>query len=322
MSTGHYFNRSAIGMIIVSAIIFGFVYWFCANAAWSNDDLRYQFAYTESNGTLVKDFDEFHDQIDTLGDIIDSLTVHHKYVNGRDVAHWFVHLFCGILGQKVFAVCNALMYLVLIFLVLKVSGARLRSFASFITASVLLILGLSTRMTPAFQINYIWMFALILGFILLYFRLKDCKRPITIAVASAYAVVAGAAHEGVGIGVGIALIIHWICNLKTYTRSQYALSIGFGLGLIWMCLAPGNFVRAEIMEKVSFVSSICTFIFSVKMFYILIVCVLTNLPRINRGGILISLILSSGIFGRYVFCSTSASELPVHVSSTAKSYLQ
>ncbi len=270
--------------IIILAIVAIIVYLFSANAVWLGDDLRYQYKYTEYNNSLVKDYDEFHDTVDSFSDIVESLTIHHQYVNGRDVAHFFVHLFCGILGQNAFALCNAVMYILFICLLLKVCNASLSNPASVLTASLATLLCLQIWMMPAYQINYIWMFTLVLGFLALMFR-GGYYNTVTLIFLSIYSLVSGAAHEGLNLGIGGALIIYWLFNRKRFTVSQYVMSISFGIGLIWMCLAPGNFVRMDHNVRSFSIASVINFFIYTKASYLLVIITLYKVYKYRKKSI-------------------------------------
>lgn len=277
-------HKYIIALSILIAIV---VYIFSSNICWLNDDLRYQYMFVEKEGCLIKDYNEYTDQIDNLDDLFSSLIVHHNYVNGRDLAHFFVHLFCGIIGQQIFAICNALVYILFILLILRISTHKY-NVRSFLTVSVLVILGLATRMTPAFQINYIWMFSVVIGFLILYFSYGQRKNTaICNFWLSVYSLLAGAAHEGINIGIGCAIIIYWIMHMRSYTGTQYLMSLSFGCGLIWMCLAPGNFIRTSEVSSLSIVVNFWNFLLSVKVFYVLVICAIVAKYRykLTWGGI-------------------------------------
>lgn len=289
------FKLTPVFGVLILLILSVVVYLFSLNAVWIGDDLRYQYQYTEANSSLVEDYDEFNDRIETVGDIVNSLTVHHKWVNGRDTAHFFVHLFCGILGQKFFACVNALFYILFIFLILKVCKSSIRYVSSVLTVSILVILCFTTRMTPAFQINYIWMFTLILGFLFVYLHRPNFKSPWVLILLSLFSFLAGSGHEGLNIGIGAAIVVDWFCNRKNYTLAQYFMAIAFGLGLIWLCLAPGNFVRVGTLQNSSIGISIMNFLTSVKAFYLLIIIVTVKVCRNGWKG-LVGLYISNRFF--------------------------
>lgn len=273
------FPPSSLAILGIVALI---IYIFSVNSVWLGDDMRYQYKYTEVNNTLVENYNEFNDTVDTPGDIINSLAVHHKYINGRDVAHFFVHLFCGILGQHAFAICNAIVYVFFICLILRVSYTSIKHPASVLTATLIILLSTQLRVSPAYQINYIWMFTLSLCFLILFFNNTQKYNIFVLILLVLFSLIAGAAHEGLNIGIGGALVIYWILNRKQYTTVQYLMSISFGLGLIWMCLAPGNFIRAEQYENSSLLMNDITFFTYTKAFYLLLIIVVIRIIKYGK----------------------------------------
>lgn len=267
-------KRDHAGLFIVALLISIVVFYFSNNVMWLNDDIRYQYGFIETEGVLENNFNEIDGKIENVSDIFNSLYVHHKYVNGRDLAHFFVHMFCGLFGHTFFAVCNVMMYLLLISLVLRFCNIKITDLCAFSTVAILLFIGIRTRMTPAFQINYIWMFAIAIGFLILFRKYSDSKSAISLLWLSVYSLIAGSAHEGINIGIGCAIIIYWLSNIRRFTIAQYFMSISFGIGLIWLCLAPGNFVRLSTSEPIGFTTSCVNFLLNVRVFYILLVCVI------------------------------------------------
>ena len=95
------------------------VAWLSAGVLWLGDDVDYGFFIVDSIWNS-------HGSIDSVAEFFQSQANHYINVNGRFVAHALVQLFCAVLGQKVFAVCNGLVYCLFVMLLLKVAGVGLR----------------------------------------------------------------------------------------------------------------------------------------------------------------------------------------------------
>lgn len=266
--------------IFILAVFGVVIFYFCDNTIWRSDDVRYGYVFTEQHHTLDHDYDEYNDKIEGISDIINSQKIHYKYWGGRSVVHSIASLFCGILGQRCFAVCNALMWIVLVLLILSMCGSSYKNVCSLLTVMVLSSFSFMTRMSPEYQINYIWVFVLVLIFVKLllnYTHVGGWK----LVLLAVFGLIAGWAHDVINVGVCGAIIIFWLRNVKNYTLSQYVLSITFGIGALILLLAPGNFVRASESGPFSFANSCMNLITSLRAFYVLIIVVI--IARCKHG---------------------------------------
>lgn len=263
---------SLLLMLMVGVI----VYAFCVENVWLGDDLLYSFKFDGNIHLIGLGTTKFSDSINGYNDVIQSQINHYQYVNGRFVAHTFVQLFCGIFGQKWFALCNALVYIVMFRLIMSLCGARWRNYKSLLTVAVLVFLSFITDMSPAFQINYIWMFTLSLGFIWLFFNCKHTDNILSLLGLAIYSFIAGEGHEGINVGIGGAIIVYWLTNIRRFTLAEYVMAIGFGAGCTVLCLAPGNFVRMSGVEHSNnIIMSIIDFLISARTILLLIVVAFT-----------------------------------------------
>ena len=83
---------------------------------WVGDDLEYM------NMAVRGSHDLSGKPVRSLGDIFVSQWYHYSSINGRSVAHFLVQLFCALLGQKVFAFFNAIVYVFFIVLIARFSS--------------------------------------------------------------------------------------------------------------------------------------------------------------------------------------------------------
>ena len=147
--------------ISVLAIVAIVIYIFSTNYTWLYDDINYQFNLAA---------DSMYQRINSISDIFASQWYHYFNVNGRYIAHWIVQLFCGLLGQQAFSICNALAYIVFILLVLKLGGGDLKKPLAVLSTSLLTLISYDTIYGPAFQVGYIWMFTLVLLWLHIFFN--------------------------------------------------------------------------------------------------------------------------------------------------------
>lgn len=269
-------NRRVLVSLTIMAIVSIVVYVLCINNVWLGDDLLYKFKFIGIKSSIGNGSTNFGSSIEGLRDILASQIAHYKGCNGRFVAHTFVQLFCGILGQKWFALCNSLVYIVMFRLIMSLCGARWSNYKSLLTVAVLVFLSFITGMSPAFQINYIWMFTLSLGFIWLFFNCKHTNNILSLLGLAIYSFIAGEGHEGINVGIGGAIIVYWLTNIRRFTLAEYVMAIGFGAGCTVLCLAPGNFVRMSGVEHSNnIIMSIIDFLISARTILLLIVVAFT-----------------------------------------------
>lgn len=192
-----------------------------------------------------------------------------------------MQLFCAILGQKWFALFNAIIYISLLNLIMSIAGVDWRNFKSLLTVILLVFVSFITDMSPSFQINYIWMFTLALGFVKLFFTYTNAKSMVKIVFLGLYSFISGFGHEGLNVGICGAIIVYWLANIRRFTLAEYVMAIGFGAGCAALCLAPGNFVRMSGVEHHNnIIMSIFSLVVSARTILLMIVVALA--ARIRR----------------------------------------
>ena len=289
------------------AIIAIVIFWLSNNVMWINDDYVYQFIYSTdgfANG--------FHnaERIETLSDVFRSQSLHYVHRNGRWVAHVLVQLFDGILGQTIFAVCNSIIYLLFTYIVAKFMGQI--NFCSLLSIACLIIYAFRTHYFPSTQIGYVWMAALTCLWLYLYFKENsDRVRSYEIFILFIFSVLAGNGQEAYNVGISGAFIIHHILNYRKLTVKQWTMFFGFGIGALFLCLAPSTLNRANSMQ-ISFVYSVYIFLTSLRLFYILIILLIIskikglNIPAFNKQNFFwINCILITIVFNLFIgiYCS-------------------
>ena len=252
--------------ISVLAIVAIVIYIFSTNYTWLYDDINYQFNLAA---------DSMYQRINSISDIFASQWYHYFNVNGRYIAHWIVQLFCGLLGQQAFSICNALAYIVFILLVLKLGGGDLKKPLAVLSTSLLTLISYDTIYGPAFQVGYIWMFTLVLLWLHIFFNINS-KSIFKLILTFLFSIIAGNSHEAITIGISGALIIYAITNFRKLTPAQWAAFFGFGIGALLICISPGTLSRAENLTSTLSFSLICLFS-SFRIFYLLIFLLIANL---------------------------------------------
>lgn len=256
----------SIGVLTIVAVV---IFLFSETYAWIIDDVRYQFNLATSGYCLQN---ETLERIESVWDIFASQWEHYFTVNGRYVAHWFVQLYCGLLGQTAFAISNALVYVAFIILLVKFVGRSLYDVSSLVTVALLLLLMCDTLYGPAYQIGFVWTFATTILWLYMFFR-STAKSVWACCGLFLFSVLAGNGQEALNIGISGALIIHAIANRKTMTPGQWAMFFGFGLGALAVCLSPATIGRIE-EDSVTFFISMQKLFTYPKVSYILLIVLL------------------------------------------------
>lgn len=229
-------------IIIILALVSGVVYWFSANTPWLIDDFVYQYHIAE-NGDVITDRLDLK-PIDSANDILVSQVNHYFTTNGRALDHILVQGFCGIWGHMAFALFNVIAYLLFFRLIALVAGVSFRNVGSVATIVILTFLSYQTLMTPSCQIGYIWMGDIILCFIYV-FRSCEFKSKLMLPLLFLFSFIAGSSHDAYVVGTGCALIIYWFRNLRSLSPARWVMIVGFGIGGLFLCLAPGTVMRAS-----------------------------------------------------------------------------
>lgn len=253
------------GIILVFTIVGVVIFWFSMSVDWIVDNFTYQFNFATK------------ERIKSVGEIFQSMNAHYMTWNGRYLAHWLVQLFVAILGKTAFSICNALAYLVFIALIVKLGKGSLSSFMTVLTATLFTLFFTDVVYEPTCQIGYVWMPALSLLYLLLFFRRWTLRpSPLMLVLLFLLSVIAGNSHESINIGIGGALVIYFLLNLKRVTSVQWILAIGFALGGLILCLSPGGINKAGNLD-IPFLYSVLTLALGLRMTYVFILVLIYKL---------------------------------------------
>lgn len=263
----------SISVLALLAIV---VAWLSRTVVWLGDDVDYAFIIHDNVWTSSG-------HINSLSDLLQSQAVHWTNANGRAVAHTLVQLFCGVLGQGAFVVCNALVYCLFVWLVVRMAGVRkpLSNPMAIATAAVLTPLCFLTKMMPSCQIGFVWMFCLSLLWLHLFVSRPRCGWLATAGIAL-LGLLAGNGQEALSIGLSGALAI-WMIRRRGAVGLRRGLWIVFyWLGTASSCFSPGTLGRAGRLQ-IDFSDSLIYLVFASRALYLLIAVMLWLRLRHGMG---------------------------------------
>lgn len=259
-------TRSQVTFItIVMALVGLVIYRFSMSIDWVLDNFTYQFSFAT------------HERIKSVSEIFPSMNVHYMTWNGRYVAHWLVQFFVALFGRTAFSVCNAIVYIIYILLLTKLGKGKIDNFKMVLTSTILALFYTDVVYEPTCQIGYIWMPALSMAFILLFFKNWEKQPGLPLmALLFVFSIISGNGHDVINVGIGGALIIYFLFNLRRIQPVQWVLAVGFAIGGLALCLAPSNFIRASKLE-IPLVYSLLTVAMSLRMTYVFLVVLIYKL---------------------------------------------
>ena len=241
-------HRYAMLLLVCFGIVTLMTYW----TPMFSDDWHYGFIY-EKEGKLMQR------PIQTVSDLIESLHNYYLYKDGgRCVANGTAMVFLAFLGHKAFAVCNGVMFTLLLHLFcLNFAGKRENYFtmASVVLTSVVILL-------PRFELaclwldgscNYLWCAVLILLFN--YLLNRDIKKrwwPLLFV----YGIIAGDTNEGIMIGLSVGYAVYYLSHFRLLTAQRWVMLIGLAVGVAILVFSPGVWHRATVQGTTGGTSSL------------------------------------------------------------------
>ncbi len=235
---------------------------------WVADSITYQYNFATG------------ERIESISDIFTSQYTHYFTWNGRYVAHWMCQLFLPILGKGVFSAVNALMYIALILLVIKIVTKDPFTPARILTATCLILFFCDTEYIPTCQIGYVWMSVLVLGYLCVFFSYAKSKKHSAwnCLWLFPFSIIAGNGHEVINVGIGASLIIYALMNFKRLTANQWYMFIGFGIGGLFLCLSPASIGRADSMV-IPLLYTVVYFFLNLRVTYVFLAIFLYKLLK-------------------------------------------
>lgn len=171
------------------------------------------------------------------------------------MAHALVQLFNGLLDQRTFAICNAMVYPLLIIMLGHLGNVRIReNYGGLFSAAVISIICFITKMMPTCQIGYIW--AMTANMLWLYFFFTS-RRPswAKVAVMFLLGAIAGNWQESVSLGVCAGTGCWWLSQFGNRSRRKRWFDwrrswmlLGYVLGTASVCLSPSTMSRVSTVE--------------------------------------------------------------------------
>lgn len=240
----------SIAMLAVVAIV---VFVFSNECIWAGDDISYHYICSYDGP-----FDPDRAEIESLTDVFESQVVHYFTVNGRFVAHCLVQLYCGILGKTVFAVSNAIVYVVFVMLIIRLLNIKLNELNKVISVVLLVLFAFDTKYVPSCQIGFVWMFVLALIWLYIFSRVRRCGL-LQCVVLFVFSCIVGNGQEALTIGIVGAVVIDALRDYKGYGRAKWSMITGLIVGLLVLSFAPSTINRINYTE-VSFLSTIMSFV--------------------------------------------------------------
>lgn len=205
-----------------------------------SDDWHFGYIY-ERGGALMQR------PIQTLGDMVESLHNYYLYKDGgRCVTHSNTMFFLAFIGHNVFAVCNGLMFALMLHLFcLNFAGKNENYFT--VASIALTYFGL---FLPAFKDDILWLdgscnYLWSAGYILLFHYLlsKDIRKawwPLLFV----YGIIAGNTNEGIMIGLSVGYMVYYLSHFKQLTPQRWVMLIGLAIGVALLVFSPGAWNRA------------------------------------------------------------------------------
>lgn len=226
------------------------------------DDYQYVFSFATN------------ERIESVADIFPSLIAHTKTMNGRLVAHFFVHLFC-LLPMWVFDVINSLFFMLMIFCITKISrGENARNnaihFAIFCAIWLFEPVFGQVNFWIAGSCNYLWSsvfgFAFLFPFINEYMygsTMKTGKKAVFLVfsfAAGAYSESGSAAFIAMA---ALLMLLHLLNKKQLKLYLLLALIVAL-LGYVSIYLAPAQWNNKA--AEFSFATLYANIVRSIKMY--------------------------------------------------------
>ncbi|MBQ7212382.1 MAG: hypothetical protein IJS19_06945 [Muribaculaceae bacterium] len=129
---------------------------------------------------------------------------------------------------------------------------------------------------------YIWMFDIILAF--LYVLLFSLPKSEWLAIPLfLFGIIAGNGHEAMNIGLAAGLLIYGLQRLKKLTLNEYAMLIGFAIGVVLIILSPAS--RGRLSEQSVSITKILISVVYLKALFVLVLIVCSATQHMTKSQI-------------------------------------
>lgn len=210
-------------------------------SVWYADSVGYAFFHPHDISGVS------YERVSSMAQIWESQVNHWLFTNGRFVCHYLVQVFCQLLPRGWYDILNGLVWIWLTFATARLAGVTPRRPERMpAVAALVWLTGFLIPYDPAFQINYVWSAAANASLLLVFFSRKRLS-PLPLILSAALGFIAGEWNESFSIPVATAILIH-VCRRRfRITPVQWASGLAYGIGTLVLCLAPGNFLRLQIV---------------------------------------------------------------------------
>lgn len=186
--------------------------------------------------------------VGSLADLARSQANHYMHENGRVAVHAVAQPLCSIDRHApwVFPLLDAALFLLLVGLTVRLLRWSQSPGTMLLLSAAIYIYIEPVRTDIAYQVNYLWVTALVTGFLLLFFSHRRVRRWWIWPLLALFGFITGESNEAFTAGIGLALVVFLMRrHRRRVTLSQLCLAISFAVGFFVNVLAPGNQVRLD-----------------------------------------------------------------------------
>lgn len=242
-------NAPGLILILLISIAFAFLTDFFY---WGSDTSFFmlQFNFDDSDPSLP---------IENLRDLIKSMCAHYMTWSGRFLCQSIASIFCTFSNNLIFAICTGVVFIGLIFIILKSCRITLQgTFKVFCITSVLFLIFLTLPLDPSFLVNYLWMGFIALGWVYIQFTVTPDKWWQYIGCVFV-GLLAGNSQETFVVPMAMGLTIYLLRWFKIRAdKVNWWSASGFYVGSAILICAPGNFCRLSVIPHETMLSVITT----------------------------------------------------------------
>lgn len=210
-------------------------------SVWYADSVGYAFFHPHDISGVS------YERVSSLAQIWESQVNHWLFTNGRFVCHYLVQVFCQLLPRGWYDILNGLVWIWLTFATARLAGVtRRRPERMPVVAALVWSACFLLPYDPAFQINYVWSSAANASLLLVFFSRQRLPVPL-LMLSALLGFMAGEWNESFSIPIATAILIFVIRRRFRLTPVQWTSGLAYGIGTLVLCLAPGNFLRLQLV---------------------------------------------------------------------------
>lgn len=210
-------------------------------SVWYADSVGYAFFHPHDISGVS------YERVSSLAQVWESQVNHWLFTNGRFVCHYLVQVFCQLLPRGWYGILNGPVWIWLTFATARLAGVTARRPGKMPAVAALVWLAcFLIPYDPAFQINYVWSASANASLLLVFFS-RQRLSPLPLILSAALGFIAGEWNESFSIPVATAILIYACRRRFRITPVQWASGLAYGIGTLVLCLAPGNFLRLQIV---------------------------------------------------------------------------